>query len=88
MLAVNRLCDVTFQTTINTTKVNYSDEYLVTTPKIGEKYHLAWAAHKGMVWILLSVDGTRAVLMTPRTHKRLTANVSDLRKINSNVNRK
>ena len=51
---------------------------------IGRKYHCSWAKSRGMVWILISIENNIATLETPRTHKRITTDISYLRDINKN----
>jgi len=56
-----------------------------TIPKklvIGNKYHLSWASNKAMVWILKSYNSTHAFLETPRTKKKLSSKITDLRELN------
>ena len=62
-------------------KVFESDEYKPTTnPTIGNKYHLQWS-YTGCVWRLhsISADGVNCVLITPKTKKKISAKISDLR---------
>jgi hypothetical protein len=52
----------------------------VDKPVIGKSYHLAWAK-TGCVWRLVSMDemNNKCVMITPSTHKEITAKISDLR---------
>ena len=50
----------------------------VENPVIGQPYHLKWARSRGMVWILLEIQGDKAIMRTPKTKKQLIAKVSDL----------
>ena len=56
----------------------------VEKPVISHKYHVSWAA-KGCVWRLIDIQGENAILQTPKTKKRITANLSDLRHIRRNA---
>lgn len=44
---------------------------------IGKGVHLKWAA-KGAIWILISIEGDKVNLKTPKTSKKLVADVSDV----------
>jgi uncharacterized C2H2 Zn-finger protein len=50
--------------------------------EIGTKYHCSWAKSKGMVWRLMRINGTQAILQTPRTNKILYTETKFLRHIN------
>jgi len=60
----------------------FGDRYTkVESPTIGRKYHLSWANYK-CHWVLKEIysDGT-CLLKTPKTHKILSAKLSDLRNL-------
>jgi len=67
-------------------KIFYKTDELIAvdSPKIGEKYHLSWAKKNGMVWVLTSIIGNDAIMMTPKTKKILRAKVSELRHLRKN----
>ena len=53
---------------------------------IGTKYHVTWASHPGMVWVLKGIsNNNQAVLETPRTKKIMFTHVHNLRHINKNA---
>lgn len=62
------------------------EDYLVTEPVIGVKYHLIWASSAAMVWVFkgLSVHGA-AIMETPKTKKQILSKVNALREINANA---
>jgi hypothetical protein len=66
---------------MRTGRVYSSDEPLLSVekPEIGKRYHLSWAKKTGMVWVLVGIDGRKALLQTPKTKKKLTAWLADLR---------
>lgn len=45
---------------------------------VGCNYHTKWQKDKGMRFVLKSVDGDKARLITRRTNKDFQTNVSDL----------
>lgn len=56
----------------------------VDNPVIGEKYHLAWATN-GCVWKLIELlPNGKCIMITPKTKKRITANISDLLHLRKN----
>ena len=60
--------------------LTYKD-YVVNKPHIGQTYHLSWAYSKAMKWKLegISSDGVTAFLITPKSKKRISSRVLDLR---------
>lgn len=60
------------------------EDYLVTDPQIGLKYHISWAKKRAMVWTLVKVEGDNAVLKT-NTGKLITCKVFELRETNKRV---
>lgn len=46
---------------------------------IGKFVHVGWA-YKACNWILIRIEGEKAVLMTPKTRKFLTVKLTDLYK--------
>jgi hypothetical protein len=65
-------------------KVLPQDE-IVENPTIDTKYHLVWAHKRGMVWVLVAIQGGTAVMQTPKTKRILSAKVSDLRHLNKHI---
>ena len=65
-------------------KVLPEDE-IVTQPQVSVKYHLSWASNRGMVWVLKRIEGNIAILETPKTKRKLSAKINDLRHINKNI---
>ena len=51
---------------------------------IGRRYHCSWAKKRGFVWVLVSYDIHKDVahLVTPKTRKKLTTQLSSLRDVN------
>lgn len=55
-----------------------SDFIKVETPTINKRYHVSWAKG-GCVWILVEIIKDKCILVTPRTKKRITVLLDDLR---------
>ena len=49
---------------------------------IGRKYHTSWATNRGFVWILTKLEGSTAIMKTPRTNKIMKTHINYLRDIN------
>lgn len=53
--------------------------------KIGQKYHVSWAA-KGCVWVLKGfVNNNQVELQTPKTKRKIYTNVNTLRLLNADA---
>ncbi len=53
---------------------------------VGTKYHVTWASHPGMVWVLKGISqNNQAILETPRSKKIIHTHVHNLRHINKNA---
>lgn len=57
----------------------------VEVPRLNELYHVSWASN-GCVWRLHWMDETtgECIITTPKTHKSMKANLSDLRHTRKN----
>lgn len=56
----------------------------VDNPRPGSCYHISWA-WRGCYWQLDRIEGETAHMLTPRTRKRITCKVSDLRETHRNT---
>lgn len=54
---------------------------------IGRRYHCSWAKKRGFVWVLVSFDINKDIahMITPKTKKKMTTQLSSLRDINKIV---
>jgi len=52
----------------------------VESPVIGRMYHISWAK-VGCAWNLLEINGVSCTMITPRTRKKITVKLTDLRNI-------
>lgn len=51
---------------------------------IGKGVHVSWAA-KACIWQLKAVEGETAVLITPKTRKRITTSIYNLQYIRKHI---
>lgn len=61
------------------------EDEIVKEPLVLNKYHLSWASNRGMVWVLLLIMGDQCIVQTPKTKRKLTVKIKDLREINKNI---
>ena len=61
------------------------EDEIVIYPEINKRYHLSWASNRGMVWVLIAIQGDRGVMVTPKTKKMLNVRINDLRHTNRNI---